>query len=52
VDTRKAERIGKLAKVLENPNLDIHIYDHHPIKDDDIIGRHDVIASPAPRRRF
>lgn len=42
VDTRKAERIGKLAEVLENPNLDIHIYDHHPIKDGDIIGRHDV----------
>lgn len=42
VDTRKADRIGKLAEVLHNPNLDIHVYDHHPIKDGDIIGRHDV----------
>jgi tRNA nucleotidyltransferase (CCA-adding enzyme) len=42
VDTRKPGRIGKLAEVLTNPGLDIHVYDHHPIKSDDIVGRIDV----------
>ena len=30
VDTRQASRIGKLSAVLEHPDVDIHIYDHHP----------------------
>ena len=42
VDTRSADRIGKLAPILQNPGLEIHIYDHHPIKSDDIFGRHEV----------
>lgn len=36
VDTRRRDRIGKLGQVLDNPDLEIHIYDHHPKKDDDI----------------
>ena len=36
VDTRRRNRIGKLRRVLDNPGLEIHIYDHHPKKDDDI----------------
>jgi len=36
VDTRRRNRIGELCRVLENPGLEIHIYDHHPKKDDDI----------------
>ena len=42
VDTRSADRIGKLAQILHNPGLEIHIYDHHPIKSDDIFGQHEV----------
>ena len=36
VDTRRKERIGRIAEILENPGLDIHVYDHHMSKDDDI----------------
>ena len=36
VDTRRRNRIGDLCRVLDNPGLEIHIYDHHPKKDDDI----------------
>ncbi len=42
VDTRKADRIGKLAELLTNPAIEIHVYDHHPIKNEDIIGKQDV----------
>ena len=30
VDTKQAARIGGLASLLENPDVRIHIYDHHP----------------------
>lgn len=36
VDTRRKNRIGDLRRVLDNPGLKIHIYDHHPKHDDDI----------------
>jgi tRNA nucleotidyltransferase (CCA-adding enzyme) len=36
VDTRRRDRIGKLSHILDNPELEIHIYDHHPKKEDDI----------------
>ena len=39
VDTRLPNRIGKLSLLLEQPNLDIHIYDHHPSTPNDIKGR-------------
>jgi len=42
VDTRQANRIGQLAAVLDNPGIDIHIYDHHPKTDSDICGNHEV----------
>ena len=45
VDTRQASRIGKLAKVLENHDIDIHLYDHHPQTDTDIRGQHEVYDS-------
>jgi len=38
VDTQRVERIGKMAVILDNPGLEIHTYDHHPQKDDDIQG--------------
>lgn len=37
VDTRRKDRIGKLGQILDNPDLKIHIYDHHPKKPDDIV---------------
>jgi tRNA nucleotidyltransferase (CCA-adding enzyme) len=42
VDTRRADRIGKLSEVLENAELDIHIYDHHTSREDDVKGRIEV----------
>ena len=38
VDTRQAGRIGKLAALLDKPDLEIHVYDHHPPRADDIVG--------------
>ncbi len=38
VDTRQPGRIGKLAAVLDRPDIDIHIYDHHPPMSNDIKG--------------
>ena len=36
VDTRRIDRIGKLGKILDNPDLTVHVYDHHSRKEDDI----------------
>jgi tRNA nucleotidyltransferase (CCA-adding enzyme) len=38
VDTKQRDRIGELVKVLENKDLQIHIYDHHPDSPEDIKG--------------
>ncbi|MDJ0781146.1 MAG: CBS domain-containing protein [Desulfosarcinaceae bacterium] len=43
VDTRRADRIGAVADLLELPGLEIHIYDHHPSKHDDIRGQYEVL---------
>ena len=42
VDTKQAHRIGKLASLLKRPDIDIHIYDHHPPADNDIKGHYEV----------
>jgi tRNA nucleotidyltransferase (CCA-adding enzyme) len=42
VDTRQANRIGKLSSVLNRPDVEIHIYDHHPPMDNDIKGHYEV----------
>jgi len=42
VDTRQANRIGKLSVVLERPDVDIHIYDHHPPMSNDIKGHYEI----------
>lgn len=36
VDTRQRSRIDHVAPALENSNLEIHLYDHHPDSDDDL----------------
>jgi len=44
VDTRQAERIGKLAECLNNPNLIVHLYDHHPNAPGDLHGALETVA--------
>ncbi len=43
VDTRQKSRIGKLAPICDRPDVDVHIYDHHPDSDEDIRGSLEVI---------
>jgi tRNA nucleotidyltransferase (CCA-adding enzyme) len=43
VDTRRADRIGAVADLITLPGLEIHIYDHHPSKSDDIRGDLEVL---------
>ncbi|MBT8357547.1 MAG: DHH family phosphoesterase, partial [Deltaproteobacteria bacterium] len=38
VDTRQPNRIGNLSLLLKQKDLDIHIYDHHPVTPNDIKG--------------
>jgi len=45
VDTRQPNRIGKFSTILGRPELEIHIYDHHPPMKDDIDGTQ-VIQEP------
>ena len=45
VDTRQADRIGALADALDNPDLAIHIYDHHPAAPDDLHGELEIISA-------
>lgn len=43
VDTRKAGRLGRIEKVLQNKGLVVHIYDHHPRTTSDIKGEIDEV---------
>ncbi len=43
VDTRQKSRIGKFSELVEDPHIEVHIYDHHPDSDDDIRGDLEVI---------
>lgn len=36
VDTSQKDRIGKVADLLANPGLEVHVYDHHPAADGDV----------------
>ncbi|MBI5073638.1 MAG: CBS domain-containing protein [Nitrospirae bacterium] len=38
VDTKQPDRIGMFADVAKNKNVQVHIFDHHPIEDGDIRG--------------
>ena len=44
VDTRQISRIGKFSEILSNPDLEIHIYDHHPPSPEDLHGSLEVIS--------
>ncbi len=43
VDTRDARRIGPFSALLEHPGLDVHIYDHHPLREGDLRGSVEVV---------
>ncbi len=43
VDNRQAGRIGIFQKCLDNPNLVIHLYDHHPDHPDNLKGELEVV---------
>jgi tRNA nucleotidyltransferase (CCA-adding enzyme) len=43
VDTRQQSRIGRFAEIVDRPDVEIHIYDHHPPSADDVKGTVEVI---------
>jgi len=43
VDTRQAGRIDTLAGCLDNPGMELHIYDHHPATPNDLVGQVNVV---------
>jgi len=43
VDTKSPDRIGQFAEIISKPGIDIHIYDHHPFRKEDIRGSIEVI---------
>lgn len=45
VDTRQAARIGGLAGLLSHPEVEIHVYDHHPASKTDIQGHYEVTGA-------
>jgi tRNA nucleotidyltransferase (CCA-adding enzyme) len=44
VDSRQKDRLGTCAPVLTNPNLKIHLYDHHPDSPNDLKSQKLTIA--------
>ncbi len=44
VDTRQLSRIGRFSEIVSKPELEIHIYDHHPPSSDDIHGSLEVVS--------
>jgi len=43
VDTRQPQRIGRLAGLLDRRGIEIHAYDHHPDKADDVKADFEVV---------
>ncbi|MEE4255193.1 MAG: CBS domain-containing protein [Desulfuromusa sp.] len=43
VDVRSSVRIGHFADIINNPDLEIHIYDHHPVDENTVRGQVEVI---------
>ncbi len=38
VDIRQWDRIGRFQQIVDDPNVEVHVYDHHPPTDRDIHG--------------
>jgi len=45
VDTRQKNRIGGFAKLVGSTRVSVHVYDHHPPAEDDIVGEVNVIGT-------
>jgi tRNA nucleotidyltransferase/poly(A) polymerase/nanoRNase/pAp phosphatase (c-di-AMP/oligoRNAs hydrolase) len=43
VDTREARRLGDLRVLIENPEIELHVYDHHPTTYRDIVGDYNCV---------
>jgi len=43
VDIRNSSRIGVFREVVARPEVEVHVYDHHPDEEADIRGAHEVI---------
>lgn len=43
VDTRQKSRIGRFAELVKRPDVEIHVYDHHPDSEDDIRGQFELV---------
>jgi len=43
VDVRSSVRIGQFSEIVNNSNLEIHIYDHHPLDEHSIRGQIEYI---------
>jgi len=43
VDTRQRGRIGKFARLADRPDVEVHIYDHHPDSEEDIRGQVELV---------
>ncbi len=42
VDTKQKDRLGGIEKVLDNPGIEIHTYDHHPPSENDVRSDMDI----------
>ncbi|NOQ42561.1 MAG: CBS domain-containing protein [Desulfuromusa sp.] len=43
VDVRSSARIGQFADIVQNPELEIHVFDHHPADEHTILGQVEFI---------
>lgn len=43
VDTRQRHRIGALARLADDPAVEVHAYDHHPDSDGDVQADHQIV---------
>lgn len=43
VDTRQRSRIGAFAALLDDPSVEVHVYDHHPPSPDDFSGKVELV---------
>lgn len=42
VDIRQKDRIGRFEQIVDSPDVEVHIYDHHPPMDQDVHGSVEV----------
>ena len=52
VDVRDARRIGPFAELVDRDDVELHIYDHHPVSPGDIKGHYEVFKEPGTGQSF